>query len=92
MEINIQQIKKEWGQKNFSFGIWIDPPGQVWSDFTHDTDELFMLIEGNVELTVGNKKFLPTIGDEILIPANALHTVKNIGNSESRWAYGYKQG
>lgn len=89
--VNIDQIEKDWRDRNFSFGIWIDPPSQVWSDFTHDTDELFMLMEGKVELTVGNKKFLPTIGDEILIPENTKHTIKNIGNTVSRWAYGYKQ-
>ena len=89
--INTDQIKQDWHDRNFSFGIWVDLPGQVWSDFIHDTDELFMLMEGKVELTIGNKKFLPTIGDEILIPKNTKHTVKNIGDTESSWAYGYKQ-
>lgn len=90
--INTDHTEKDWRDRHFSFGIWIDPPGQAWSDFTHDTDELFMLMEGKVELTIGNKKFLPAIGDEILIPKNIKHTVKNIGDTECRWAYGYKQG
>ena len=92
MNIDIQKIKQDWEQRGFSFGIWLDPPRQVWSDFTHDSDELFMLIDGKMELIIGSKKFLPYIGDEILIPANVIHTVKNIGDTESRWAYGYKQG
>ena len=23
---------------DFSFGTYVDPPGQVWADFVHDTD------------------------------------------------------
>jgi quercetin dioxygenase-like cupin family protein len=89
--INEKQIEKEWVSRGFSFGVWIDPPGQMWNDFVHDVDELLMLVEGELELTIDGKRFYPQIGEEILIPAHANHSVKNIGNKTSRWLYGYRQ-
>lgn len=87
--LNLTQIEKSWRSRGFSFGIWTDPPGQLWKDYVHDTDELFMVLEGNVELAMQGKTFSPKIGEEILIPAKAVHTVKTKGLSDSRWLYGY---
>jgi mannose-6-phosphate isomerase-like protein (cupin superfamily) len=89
--VNDSQIKKDWHQRGFSCGIWTDPPNQVWADFVHDVDELVMLIEGEIELSFNGKTFRPQIGQEILIPAHASHTVRNVGGTTSRWFYGYKQ-
>ena len=86
-----QHIKQDWQERGFSFGIWDDPLGQIWADFTHDVDELFMLQHGKVELIIAGKTIKPKIGEEILLPANAVHTVKNISTSDSRWYYGYQQ-
>ena len=55
----------------------------------HDTDELFMVLEGKVELEMQGRKFCPAIGEEILIPANVRHSVRNLWKSSSRWLYGY---
>jgi len=32
----------------------------------------------------------PVIGEELLIPAGAIHSVRNIGATTARWLYGYK--
>ena len=34
----------------FTFGIFDDPPGQVWADFVHRTDEFVVVVEGSVEM------------------------------------------
>jgi len=85
------QIRKSWNSRGFSFGIWQDPPGQVWSDFTHEVDELFMGVEGEVELIIGGHLMHPKKNQEVIIPANCKHTVKNIGTTKSCWYYGYKK-
>ena len=87
--IDLQKIEKDWKSRGFSFGVWTDPPGQVWENYIHDTDEFFMVIEGIVELEMKGRKFCPPQGEEILIPANVTHSVRNLGNSTSRWLYGY---
>jgi hypothetical protein len=33
-------IERSWRERGFSCGLWVDPPGQVWADYVHDTDEL----------------------------------------------------
>jgi len=89
--IETSTIEKDWRQRGFSFGIWTDPPGQVWSDYEHAGDELFMVMEGEVELEMQGRALRPAIGDEVLIPARTLHTVRNVGARTARWLYGYKQ-
>ena len=39
-------VARRWRERGFSCGLWVDPPGQVWADFIHDTDELVMAVEG----------------------------------------------
>ena len=90
-EVDIEKIKKDWLHRNFSCGIWTDPPGQQWEDFTHGTDELVAVIQGEVEFEIAGVVYHPAIGEELLIPARTLHSVRNIGTKTARWLYGYKK-
>ena len=83
-------VRKIWYSRGFSCDIWIDPPGKVWANFVHGTDELLMLIDGEIELEMDGEILQPEIGDEILIPAGMNHTVRNIGLVTNHWFYGYK--
>jgi len=51
-----------------------------------------MVVEGEVELEMPGRAFRPAIGEEVLIPAMAVHTVRNVGSSTARWLYGYRKG
>ena len=42
------KIKQNWNSRGYTFGIFKDPPGQVWADFVHKTDELVVLAEGEI--------------------------------------------
>jgi mannose-6-phosphate isomerase-like protein (cupin superfamily) len=90
--MKIPDPSEDWAQRGFSCAIWVDPPGQVWCDFVHATDELVMPVEGEIELEIGGMKCYPRIGEEVVIPAGVRHTVRNVGNCVSRWYYGYRQG
>ena len=83
-----EQIRENWESKGYSFEVFIDPPEKVWEDFVHSTDELVVLAKGEIEIEGKSQK--PKIGDEIYIPANAIHTVRNIGETNNVWYYGYK--
>lgn len=89
--MDLEKIQQNWNLRGFSFGIWTDPPGQVWEDYIHDTDELFMALEGKIELEIAGKACLLKHGEEILIPANTYHSVRNKGNTALRWLYGYQK-
>ena len=84
-------IKKNWTSRGYSFGVFQDPPKQVWANFVHKTDELVVLAEGEIEVEIEGKAYRPGIGKEIFIPANASHTVRNIGSKANVWYYGYKK-
>ena len=43
---SLDQVPKDWRGRGYSCDIWTDPPGQVWEDFAHETDELVMLLDG----------------------------------------------
>ena len=86
-----EQVKKRWQKKGFSFGVFVDPPGQKWENFSHPTDELFMLFFGEIEIEIAGKILHPKHGEEVFIPARTLHSVRNIGKSENKWFYGYNE-
>ena len=88
--MNPDQIKEDWNSRGYSFGVFRDPPGQVWADFVHRTDELVVLAEGELEVEVEGKMQLPQIGEEVFIPANAVHKVRNVGQINNVWFFGYR--
>lgn len=84
-----EDVSKDWAARGFSCGLWVDPPGQRWEDFTHRTDEVVMVLEGEMEFEIGGKVSYPLVREEIFIPAGVVHSVRNIGSTTARWLYGY---
>ena len=87
--VDQEAVARRWRARGFSCGLWVDPPGQVWEDYVHESDELVLLVEGEVEFEVDGEVRRPPVGEELLIPAGARHTVRNVGGGTSRWLYGY---
>ena len=87
-----QQIAADWKARGFSCNLWTDPPGQRWEDFTHTTDEVVIVLEGEMEFEVEGEVHHPQQGEELFIPAGAVHSARNIGNATARWLYGYGGG
>ena len=73
-------IKKDWNLRGYSFGVFRDPPGQVWADFVNKTDELVVLSEGEIEVEIEGKAKRFQIGDMVFIPANAVHSYSIVGS------------
>ena len=86
-----EKIRENWESRGYSFGVFKDPPGQVWADFVHRTDELVVLAEGNIEIEIEGKSQQPQIGEEVFIPSNAIHSVRNMGKTNNVWYFGYKK-
>ena len=83
-KIDREQVAADWARKGFSCDLWIDSPGQRWEDFTHATDELVVVLEGEMEFEVAGQVHHPAIGEELLIPAGAIHSARNIGVTTAR--------
>ncbi|MCC6966082.1 MAG: cupin domain-containing protein [Nitrospira sp.] len=89
--VDQRAVAREWRARGFSCDLWVDPPGQVWEDYRHATDEVIMLVAGRLELEFAGRCLTPAPGEEILIPAGVSHTVRNIGGTAAQWLYGYKR-
>jgi quercetin dioxygenase-like cupin family protein len=87
-----EKVAANWAARGFSCDLWTDPPGQRWENFTHATDELVTVLEGEMEFEVAGKMHRPMPGTELLIPAGKVHSARNIGNTAALWLYGYKHG
>ena len=65
-------IKQNWNSRGYSFGVFRDPPRQVWADFVHRTDELVVLAEGVIEVEIEGKAERFQIGGMVFIPAKEI--------------------
>jgi quercetin dioxygenase-like cupin family protein len=86
-----EQIASGWAARGFSCKLWIDPPGQRWEDFIHATDEVVIVLEGEMEFEVEGEVHHPQPGEELFIPAGAVHSARNIGGAMARWLFGYRK-
>ena len=91
-QLDRSRVARNWASRGFGCDEWVDPPGQRWEDFTHRTDELVLVLEGAMEFEVAGQVHHPQIGKELLIPAGARHSARNVGGTTARWLYGYRRG
>jgi hypothetical protein len=89
--IDREQVAADRAKRGFGCDLWTDPPGRRWEDFTHATDELVVLLEGEMEFEISERVCHPKIREELLIPAGAVHSARKIGTATARWLYGYKR-
>ena len=52
-------MSDDWAARGFSCALWIDPPGQRWEDFVHNTDELVLVLEGELEFEINGEISYP---------------------------------
>jgi quercetin dioxygenase-like cupin family protein len=57
----------------------VDEIGKGPNLHVHPYDEIFHILEGRAEFTVGDSKFVAQKGDLIIGPANIPHAYKNLG-------------
>lgn len=53
------------------------------------TNELVTVLDGRLKLTIGGEETIAKPGDEMFIPGNVSHSVKNVFPYSMRWLYGY---
>ena len=70
--MNSDLIKRDWHSSGYSFGVFRDPPVQVWADFVYQTDELVVLAEGEIEVEIEGKAERFQIGEMVFIPAKEI--------------------
>ena len=91
LAINQTHVAEDWHARGFSCGLWIDHAGRKWSGQPHQTDELFMMLSGDLELKMEGQTMQPSVGEEIYLPAGVTHTIRNVGGKTARWLYGIRR-
>jgi quercetin dioxygenase-like cupin family protein len=82
-------VAADWRARGYSCDLFVDPQGREWNDFVHARNELVTVAEGRLEVKVAGSRFVVEPGDEVFIPKGALHSVKNVHATATRWLYGY---
>ncbi len=87
--VNTLDVEREWRARNFSFGVFRDPPGQQWNDFVHSSDEYVVVAEGTLRIRVGDLSAICYPGDSVWIPRDTPHSLETLSAEGSVWLYGY---
>jgi ethanolamine utilization protein EutQ (cupin superfamily) len=82
-------VAADWQGRGYSCGLMTDPQGQEWLAFVHACNELVTVVEGRLEIIIEGERVVAEPGDEVFIPRDAMHSVRNIGLGTTRWLYGY---
>lgn len=87
--VDFSSVEQDWRSEGFSFGVFRDPPGQEWNDFTHPSDEYVLVAEGQLKIDVGSQSAICEAGDLVRIPRRVRHSLKTLSSAGSVWLYGY---
>jgi quercetin dioxygenase-like cupin family protein len=60
------------------------PPGGGPPPHRHDFEEMFTVLEGEIELTFRGERSIARTGETVNVPANAPHWFRNIGQHPAR--------
>ena len=89
--MNIDELERNWTERGFSFGVGTIKAGDAVDEAFHeDMDELVLMENGEYEFTIDSESFKQNGSVEVLIPAGSVHSIKNLGQRDSKIYFGYK--
>ena len=89
--MDIDKLEKDWTERGFSFGVGTIKAGDAVDEAFHDDkDELVLMENGSYEFSFDNETFMQNGNVEVLIPAGSIHSIKSVGQNDSKIYFGYK--
>ncbi len=82
------RIAKTWRSRGFTCETWGDVPGHEWVDRINESDELLVVLDGEVEIDLDGETLHPEAGEEVVLPAWHRYTVRSVGETPTRWLLG----
>ena len=64
--------------------ITVEPRGILSLQYHDRRDEFWVVLDAGLEMTVGDRVWKPTAGEEIFIPRRAAHRARNTGPAPAR--------
>ena len=75
---------------NFSAGmITLEPNGGQTPWHNQEQEEVYLVLEGSVEMCLGEERKILTQGQAVYIPSKVFHQISNIGKSYAKFLYIY---
>jgi mannose-6-phosphate isomerase-like protein (cupin superfamily) len=84
-------VARDWRARGYDCRPFVDPPGQEWNGFVHRSNELVTVLEGRLQCEVSGERVRLEEGDELFIPRDAVHSLKNVHGGTTRWLFGYDE-
>lgn len=76
--------------ESFSMGmVTLDPKGGQVPWHNQEQEEIYLILEGEGEMCLGDERFSLTSGQTIYIPSGEFHQLTNIGTEPLRMIYCY---
>jgi quercetin dioxygenase-like cupin family protein len=74
---NRESIKQRMLREGYSTIIeYNDPPHEFFPEHSHPGEQLLVVLEGSIEVTMNGEVSILKSGDEIIFPAKMSHSVK----------------
>jgi hypothetical protein len=78
--VDMELVAYDWRARGFTCDLWTDPPSQLWSGLTSQTDGVFMLVSGEVVIELDGQLVRPVAGQEVFLQLSAtLSTTSAMG-------------
>lgn len=76
--------------ENFAIGsVTLDPDGGQVPWHNQEQEEVYLILEGTVEMCLGTERQILTPGQAVYIPSGVFHQATNVGQSSARLLYCY---
>jgi len=82
--------RKHWSgitQDDVGFGLQELDPGAIYPRHAHRCPEVYFILEGSAEFSVGDQNFTATPATAVLIPPDEVHRIANTARGKLRWIY-----
>ena len=89
LPINHLVVAKAWREHGCSCHAFHDPKGQEWHDIQRGCNERLTVVEGQLEIRIGDNSQMIEPGDEMLIPERTTHSIINAHDGPTIWLFGY---
>ncbi|MGE4219208.1 MAG: cupin domain-containing protein [Alphaproteobacteria bacterium] len=87
--VDAAAVRRDWSKRGYSCTAITDPPGQAWTGFVHDTNEVLTVAAGRLRVEMAGATLELDPGDELYIPRRVPHSVYNADRGDTHWLYGY---
>ena len=86
--MNKEEIRQKMLVGGFSIiNEYSDPANEFFPDHNHPGDQLLIVLEGSISVTMGGKTQILGVGDELFFPAQVIHSAK-VGPSGCKYIVG----